>query len=151
MKIRAFDLRDAAACCVVINAGVETMSGLNGSARLLIASKNVPTRLGAELARAHTVVAQEGDVIIGVGAIDGAEIKRLYVLPSQHKRGIGSAILFELEAHARQCGLQQVFLRASPSSEGFYASHAYHRIREEMTVSADAEFVHVLMEKAWEP
>lgn len=147
MHIRAFVLEDAEACCTIVNACVVRMSGLNDAARALIISKNVPHRLGSELECLSALVADEGNGALGVGALDGAEIKRLYVSPHAQTSGIGSAILAALETVARRAGVQKLELQASPSSERFYVLHGYSSICEERTHNGDAEFVHIRMEK----
>jgi GNAT superfamily N-acetyltransferase len=147
VHVRAFTLVDSEACCRIINACVQQMSGLNDPARMLIASKNVPSTLGSELSHLYAVVADAGNEIQGLGALDQAEIKRLYVSPSLQKHGIGTAILAALEEQARQTGVHQLELQASPSSESFYTLHGYRSIREERTTNGDAEFTHIRMEK----
>lgn len=148
MRIRGFQLEDAESCCRVINAAVVHMSGLNDAARGLIASKNVPGRLGPELAAMRTLVLIDdaGDVK-GVGALDHAEITRLYVSPDAEGRGIASAILVALEEEARQIGITAVFVQASRSSVTFYEVRGYHFVRDEQTVNDDAVFDHVRLEK----
>jgi len=123
------------------------MSGLNDAARALIVSKNVPGRVGPELALLHTIVAYEGSDVLGVGALDGTEIKRVFVSPPVQRRGIGSAIVAELGQEARRRGALVLELQASPSSESFYERHGYRSIREERTANGDAEFIHIRMEK----
>jgi GNAT superfamily N-acetyltransferase len=150
VQLREFRPDDAAACCSVINAAVRTMSGLSDAAQRLVTSKNTPVAFAQDVATAHCLVAVDDARVVGVGAIDGAEIKRLYVLPECHKRGVGTAILLELEAHARRVGLSELFLQASPSSQRFYAARSYRVTREEVTVSGPAQFTHVRMEKAFD-
>jgi N-acetylglutamate synthase-like GNAT family acetyltransferase len=125
------------------------MSGLNDAARAVIASKNIPSRHGPDLAALHTVVMiDNAGELNGVGALDHAEIRRLYVLPNAQRRGIGSAILVALEEQARQTGLTAVFVQASPSSVTFYEMRGYRFVRNEQTVNDDAVFEHVRMEKS---
>src|SRR5690349_21782253 len=100
LRIRPFTLADTTACCWIINANVAVMDGLNEAARRLIVSKNMPDRLGPELASMHTVVAVEDDEVLGVGALDGSELKRFHVAQLHQRRGIGGAILMAIEEHA---------------------------------------------------
>eukprot|EP01132_Coremiostelium_polycephalum_P005982 gene5982-7453_t len=61
----------------------------------------------------HVVVAYEGDVAVGCGAIkfyeEGvAELKRMYVDPNHRRKGIAGAVINELEKWARE--LQYLFV-----------------------------------------
>lgn len=53
-------------------------------------------------------------MLVGIGAIrfyrDYAEVKRMYVEEAYRKRGVGFAILQELETYARYKGVRQIFL-----------------------------------------
>jgi len=123
------------------------MAGLNEAARRVIIAKNVPDRLAAELERAHTIVAVDGDDVVGVAALDRSELIRFHVAKSHQGRGIGSAMLMVLEEQARLNGIGRLELLASPSSAGFYASYGYASLGEDRAVSGNAEFVNVKMEK----
>lgn len=147
LRIRPFDPSDATACCWIINANVELMDGLNPAARRVIVSKNVPDLLSLELESMYTVVAEENDELLGVAALDGLELKRFHVARLQQRRGIGSALLMELEAYARAEGRGRLELLASPSAASFYAAHGYVSLGERRGSSGPAEFVNVHMEK----
>jgi len=147
VSIRPFAPNDATACCWIINENVAVMAGLNEAARRVIIGKNVPDRLALELGNAHTVVAVDGDDVVGVAALDRAELIRFHVAKSHQGRGIGSAMLMLLEEQARLNGVGRLQLLASPSSEGFYASYGYASLGEDRAVSGNAEFVNVKMEK----
>jgi putative acetyltransferase len=151
VSIRPFAPNDATACCWIINENVAVMAGLNEAARRVIIAKNVPDRLAAELERAHTVVAVDGDDVVGVAALDRTELIRFHVAKSHQGRGIGSAMLMLLEEQARLNGVARLELLASPSSEGFYASYGFTSLGEDRAVSGAAEFVNVKMEKALAP
>ncbi|HZU04895.1 MAG TPA: GNAT family N-acetyltransferase [Chloroflexota bacterium] len=66
---------------------------------------------------------------VGTGrlVVDGAEgiIGRLAVLPEARRRGVGSALLRTLLAHARQHGLPRVRLAAQLHARPFYARFGF--------------------------
>lgn len=148
VSVRAYAPKDATACCWIINENVAVMSGLNDAARRSIISKNVPDRLNVELASVYTVVAVDGDDVVGVAALDGTELKRFHVAQTHQGRGIGSAMLLALEEEARGRGVPRLELLASPASEAFYASYGYVSRGEDRATSGNAEFINVRMEKA---
>jgi GNAT superfamily N-acetyltransferase len=104
--------------------------------------------MNAELTSVHTVVAVDGDDVVGVAALDGSELKRFHVAQTHQGRGIGGAMLLALEDEARLRGVARLELLASPSSEGFYASYGYVSRGEDRATSGNAEFINVRMEKA---
>ncbi len=76
VDVRRYRSGDAAACCVVIEAAEATMAGLNAVARDVIKSKSTPAALDAYLRSWRTLVATLHGRVVGLGALDGAEIKR---------------------------------------------------------------------------
>lgn len=116
------------------------MDGLNEAARQWIATRNVPTVLDAELGPLFTVVSEIDAQCVGVGALDGGEIRRVYVDPTAHGLGVGSSIMDHLEAEALRRGLTTVRLEASPSSVPFYESRSYIPGPEERLDIGAAEF-----------
>jgi len=112
--VRRFAPDDAAACCAVINAAAPTMDGLNAAARRFILEKNTPDRLGQELDRLYTVVYVQAGTIVGLGALDEAEIKRVYVLTAarwgQENSAANQPAAYRLRMRGRQkcCGAARV-------------------------------------------
>ncbi len=82
---------------------------------------------------AFLIAAVNGDAV-GCGAIvnrgDYAELKRMFVLPTCRRLGVGRRILVELEACARAQGLGRVMLEtgiAQPEAIGLYERAGYRR------------------------
>ena len=124
------------------------MDGLNDAALEHIVRNNTPEHLGAELASWTSFVATvDGSGVVGVGALDGAEIKRVYVEPEAHGRGVGTALLDALEAKAAELGIDVVSLEASPSSAAFYLALGYAFRGDAGFSIGDAEFRFVKMSK----
>jgi len=82
------------------------------------------------------LVARDDGRPVGCGAIrmnDGttAEVKRMYVEPDQRGRGVGRAVLANLEETARQLGARRLVLETgihSPDALGLYRRAGFKQI-----------------------
>jgi putative acetyltransferase len=76
------------------------------------------------------VVAEDGDAVVGFGAIvpGTGELRAVYVLPDAGRRGIGAQILRQLEHLASERGVFALHMDASLNAEAFYARHGYQVI-----------------------
>ncbi|MFC1597621.1 GNAT family N-acetyltransferase [Planctomycetota bacterium] len=126
------------------------MDGLNEAARNLIRTKNVPEILDAELSSSCTLVAVGSANVVGVGCLDGAEIKRVYVDPSAQGSGAGRALVAALESEAARQGICEIITESSPSAESFYSSLGFQAIAPVSFKRGDAEFRCVRMSKKLE-
>ena len=73
------------------------------------------------------LVAELDGTSAGIGAIvvGNSELRACYVLPNAARRGIGSAIVAEIERIAREHGLNHLTLESSVTAEPFYAALGY--------------------------
>jgi putative acetyltransferase len=62
---------------------------------------------------------------LGVVVINNSELRACYVVPEAARKGVGSAVVREIERIARQHGLSRLDLDASVNAEPFYASLGY--------------------------
>lgn len=147
IAVRPFEAADAEACCAIVNAAIAVMDGLNAAARALVIAKNGPGDLAADLAACHAVVAEGPAGIVGLGALAGSEIKRIYVRPDGQRQGTGRLLLEALEAEAARRGEKRLTLQASLSSVPFYLTLGYQRLGDDVTRNGEAEFHHVAMAK----
>ena len=86
--------------------------------------------------------------VIGIGALDGNVVKRVYIDPREHGSGAGSAIMDALEAHAKNLGLRTVGLGSSPGAESFYAARGY-TVKKRCTVEINGmQMPSIQMEKS---
>jgi GNAT superfamily N-acetyltransferase len=53
------------------------------------------------------------------------KLRTLYVSPAAGRKGIGTALLQELETVARQQGVPELWLHSSLTAEPFYLTHGY--------------------------
>ena len=147
-SVRPFRASDAQSCCDVVNAAIVEMDGLNEAARRHIVGRNTPEVLGTDLAAWTSIVVEaDGLGVVAVGALDGSEIKRVYVDPRAQGLGAGRALLEVLEAEATRSALAEVRLDASPSSVAFYTSHGYEAHADGGFAIGAAEFSFVTMTK----
>lgn len=68
--------------------------------------------------------------VVGTGSLDGDEIKAVFVDPSYQRRGVGRAMMEELEEYARTKGLKEVVLNSSITAYDFYKKLNYHLIEK---------------------
>jgi GNAT superfamily N-acetyltransferase len=74
----------------------------------------------------YTVVAAAAREISGVGLLHrSGEVRLCYVRPEMQYRGIGTAILLDLEAHARVWQLKRLVLESTAGARGFYELYGY--------------------------
>jgi GNAT superfamily N-acetyltransferase len=73
------------------------------------------------------LVAEEGGALIATAALDGDELVTFFVLPRLQGRGVGAALLAELETIARRSGLQLLRVDASLTGAAFYERNGYRR------------------------
>lgn len=71
--------------------------------------------------------------LVGLGAlvVDNAELRACYVAPEAARRGVGSALVREMERIARDRGLTHLELHASVNAEPFYAALGYEALERE--------------------
>lgn len=66
------------------------------------------------------LVACSGDTVVGVVAVAGGVIAKLYVAPLHHGEGIGTALFEAAEASAQEAGFSRLTLGTTPHAVGFY-------------------------------
>jgi putative acetyltransferase len=64
---------------------------------------------------------------VGIGALvlSNSELRACYVVPSAARRGVGAALVAEIERIAREHGLVYLQLESSLTAEPFYATLGY--------------------------
>ena len=145
--VRRFLQSDSAQCCDIINACLQNMTGLNMTARYLAEEKNNSSSLFKELSQYYSLVYTRDDIIVGLGCLDGNEIKRMYTHPSAQRQGVGRTILQALETEAKRQGILKIVLQSSPSAESLYILCGYTQICIGSLTIGDAVFHFVNMEK----
>jgi putative acetyltransferase len=84
----------------------------------------------------HAVVAYEGAVPVGCGAVkeltsDTMEVKRMFTLPENRKKGVAREVLTELEKWTRELGYKKCILetgKRQPEAIALYKKQGYRSI-----------------------
>jgi putative acetyltransferase len=90
---------------------------------------------------------------VGIGAIvvNSSELRACYVAPDAVRRGVGSALVAEIERIARVHRLDHLQLESSTTAEAFYSALGYHvESRGEFLLSPDVAMTAVTMRKQLE-
>jgi putative acetyltransferase len=97
-----------------------------------------------------TVVVEADGKIAGFGAIveSNNELRAVYVSAEFGRRGIGSALLQELERIAKERGCRELHMDSSLTAAPFYIDHGYEEMGlGEHTLSGGAKMACVRMRK----
>ena len=96
------------------------------------------------------MIAELGGEPVGIGAIvvANSELRACYVLPTAARRGVGSALVAEIERVAREHGLRELHLESSVTAEPFYAALGYRtQQRGELKIAPGVAMVAITMRK----
>jgi len=79
------------------------------------------------LPRETTVVAEVEGRVVGFGSIveSSNELRAVYISDTFRRKGVGSALLQELENLAKERGCKELTLDSSLTAERFYLQHGY--------------------------
>jgi len=98
------------------------------------------------------LVAEVDRAVVGMVAVDGSKIAKLYVHPGYHGRGVGTALFKAAEAVVREGGYDSLSLGSAPSAVGFYrAMGARIDGQKKLTCGPLAGHNPVLMSKQLDP
>jgi GNAT superfamily N-acetyltransferase len=75
------------------------------------------------------LVYTEKNIILGMGAISGNDIKRVFVDPKMHGKGIGRKIMDKLESIAKKKHIKELILHAYENAVPFYKKLGYRKIK----------------------
>jgi len=129
LKIRPFEERDAEAVLRVHWNAVHHIARADYDAAVLDEWSRAVDAARLATFAAHRaadderiVVAEIGGDVVGFGSIvpRNEELRAVYVASGAARRGVGTAILRELERLARQLGLSALRLNSSLTAEPFY-------------------------------
>lgn len=107
------------------------------------AHRLLPEVVGLHVTAQTWLVAEVGGQVVGLAAVDGEELARLYVEPALQGRGHGTALVRAAEAHVSDAGGQRVFLGAHPGAVAFYERLDYRVVGRRRGPGGDA----VILEK----
>ena len=78
----------------------------------------------------YFIVAMLDNQVVGTGSLEGDEIKAVFVDPDCQRRGIGRAIMEELERYGKSKGLQEIELNSTITAFEFYKKLQYRLVKE---------------------
>ena len=87
---------------------------------------------------------------VGVGAfvVSHCELRACYVAPTATRRGVGSALIVEIERIAQQHGVDHIRLESSITAEQFYSALGYEvESRGELLIAPGVPMAAVKMRK----
>ncbi len=99
------------------------------------------------------LVAEIDGELVGIGAIviGNSELRACYVAPNAARRGVGSALVADIERIAREHGLDYLQLESSTTAEPFYSALGYQvESRGELFLSPGVPMAAVKMRKRLE-
>jgi putative acetyltransferase len=75
----------------------------------------------------YRLIAEIDGQIVGIGVLvfESSELRAVYVAPAAGRRGVGSALVQEIERAACERGLSTLQLDSSITAEVFYRKHGY--------------------------
>ena len=113
------------------------------------------TEKAAEQVRAteneYRLVAEIDGQVVGIGALvfESSELRACYVAPAVGRRGVGSALVHEIERAACDRGLSMLELDFSITAEAFYRKQGYEaRERSEHILHSGQRMACVRMRKS---
>ena len=97
----------------------------------------------------HSLVALDGDLIIGFGDMDGGGyLDRLFVHRHFQSRGTATALCDALERHAASAGVTHFTTHASITARPFFSHRGYRTLREQQVVRRGVLLTNFVMEKS---
>ena len=73
----------------------------------------------------YTIVVRSGEQLVATGTRIGTNVRRVFVRSDWQRRGIGQAMMAELEAEAVKAGIARLDLSASLPAKDFYLRLGY--------------------------
>jgi N-acetylglutamate synthase-like GNAT family acetyltransferase len=80
--------------------------------------------------RRPVLVAEIDGEVVGTAGLEGATVRSMFVRPDHERRGIGAALMGEIEALAVAQGVDRLTLQSSITAEGFYRRHGFEPVRD---------------------
>lgn len=134
LKIRKACSGDAKAISQVIVAAVRESNAQDYPASVIesVVAHFTPERVVELLEQRLVFVAVLDDEIVGTGALDGHAVRSLFVAPQQQRKGIGQALMGQIEKAALQRSVEALLVPASLTAESFYTRLGYRVVREQL-------------------
>jgi N-acetylglutamate synthase-like GNAT family acetyltransferase len=111
-----------------------------------------PEEWHARMSARRTLVAEEGDEVVGFAELEGdGHLDMLYVRKDTVGRGIGRELYQAIEREARSQSLERIFTEASITARPFFERHGFRVVREQTVSRRDVTMTNFAMEKPLSP
>ena len=133
MDIRVADLADAAEICAVVVRSLRQSDAQDyhpDYIEELVASFSLAGMLERMRGRTTFVASLEG-VVVGTAALGDARVHTVFIHPDHQGRGIGAALMAEVEALACDRAVPTLTVHSSIAADGFYQRLGYRAVGEE--------------------
>lgn len=149
MKIRKFYDNDAKEVAELIRRNDKEISSLSYP-------KEVIELWDKQLSPKYIIKISEGRMcyvmvdktnIIGYVSIEGNKIKKLFVNPDYHKKGIGSKLLNKVENIAKKNNLNLLIVDSNIHAERFYVKKGFKKIKNKFSKVGNQKIKLIYMEK----
>ncbi len=142
-------LADAAAISQLIcsNTDQVTANAYSDAQKEAWKKANTPASIRKQMELRQILCCSEESVLVGVIGLKDQEVVGLYVHPDHLRKGIGQYLLVQLEEYARDTGLLDLFLFATPAGYPFYLRNGYQPIEEEDVIVNEVVFRETKMHK----
>ena len=144
---RPFQGDDAEPCRTIVLACLDEITGIGPDAREGLRRRIETSPYREDLARMFCLVAVDDGAIVGLGALEGLQIKRMYVDPLRRGEGIGRELYNRLEREARRRSVVALELEAAMNAAGFYRRLGFRDVRENTWLLQGSPITSLIMRK----
>lgn len=132
LQIRPARAEEAAALAVLIRSTVAISNAPDYPPAVLagVLASFTPAAVAEQIARRRVFVAEAGGVLLGTAALDGDQVRSVFVAPAAQGRGTGRALMAGIEQAARAAGVTRLRVPASLTALGFYQRLGYRLLGE---------------------
>lgn len=152
VTVRAYRSEDAAATLAVFVDAITQTAAADYSPEQVAAwarpgERSVPAWDERMRAR-NSVVACVGEEVAGFSDVSEAGyVDMMFVAPGHARRGVASALLTHLEAHARGHGIPRLHADVSITARPFFERHGFAVLAEQHPITQGVEMTNFRMEK----
>lgn len=131
-KIRPACSSDAEGISRVIIAALRETNARDYSEAVIarVEQSFAPAAISVLLIRRLVFVAVDHDGIIGTASLDGEVARTVFVDPRFQGRGVGRALMEEVQRRAASKGIEILTVPASVTAEPFYAKLGFNAVRD---------------------
>ncbi len=149
MKIRKFKKSDTNAVSNLIRKNDLEVAMKFYPKKVVIArlKEITPAKILKKSLKRICYIAEENKKIIGYISLSGNEIKKLFVLPKFHKKGIGKKLLDKIEKFSKNKCIKKLVLYSNFYTEEFYKKCGFKRLKIIWEKVGDLKYKQIYMEK----